>query len=285
MEQRTPEWFAARKGRLTGSIAGAALGLAPYMSQDDALRSIAREFHDLPTEFEGNIATDHGVNFEDQAALAYEFKTGNDITKVGFLPIDDWSGASPDGLISSDGSVEIKCPFGQRNNNPPVFKSISEQPHYYAQMQIQMLAADLQWCDFWQWTQHGDKLERVDRDEEWLAENMPLLKEFWAKAIKTLKADVSGPKRILIDTPEASRLSVEYDELSDAEENAAKRKKDIVVRMTELTGGKDGLIAGRKLTMVSKKGSVSYAKALKALSPDADLEPYRGNPSRFWKLS
>ena len=50
-------------------------------------------------------------------------------------------------------------------------------------------------------------------------------------------------------------------------------------------GGGDALIWGRKLTKVQKEGSVSYAKAIKALCPDADLEPYRGKPSSFWKLS
>ena len=32
MQQRTPEWFAARRGRVSGSVAGAILGLDPNTS-------------------------------------------------------------------------------------------------------------------------------------------------------------------------------------------------------------------------------------------------------------
>jgi hypothetical protein len=48
---------------------------------------------------------------------------------------------------------------------------------------------------------------------------------------------------------------------------------------------KDSEIAGHKLTKVVKKGSVSYAKAVKELLPDADLTPYMGKPTEYWLLS
>jgi hypothetical protein len=38
------------------------------------------------------------------------------------------------------------------------------------------------------------------------------------------------------------------------------------------------------LTLVKKDGAVSYSKAIKALLPDADLEPYRGKPTEYWML-
>ena len=40
IQQRSPEWFAQRKGKITGSIAGAILGLNPYMTPNAAMRRI-----------------------------------------------------------------------------------------------------------------------------------------------------------------------------------------------------------------------------------------------------
>ena len=62
MEQRTPEWFEQRKGRITGSRVGAILGMSPWQKPADVLRAMVREYHGASTEFTGNPATDHGNN-------------------------------------------------------------------------------------------------------------------------------------------------------------------------------------------------------------------------------
>lgn len=284
MEQRTPEWFAARKGRLTGSMVGAALGLAPYMSQEDCLRALVRDMHNMPSEFEGNIATDYGTNNEDLARSAYELETGNTVVDAGFVQYMSWSGVSPDGYIGDDGLIEIKCPFGKRKDETPEFKSIEDQPHYYAQIQWQMFVTGRKWCDFWQWSAHGHMLERVEFSQEWIAENMHKLAEFWLAASRADPKDYEGPKRKVVDTPEAVRLIAEYDELSDAIDNATQRKKDIVARMVEMSDGKNAVVAGRNLTLVKRSGSISYAKAISELLPDADLEKWRGKPSESWQV-
>lgn len=285
MEQRTPEWFEARKGRVTASSAGALLDLAPYRSKEDAFRDLVRSINDLPSEFGGNVATEWGNANENLALAAYEFETGNVVEPAGFVPWDTWLGASPDGFIDApinsdaEGLLEIKCPFGVRKDENPTFKSIHDQPHYYAQVQIQMFCTDRSWCDFWQWTPSGNKLERIERDSEWLDKNLPTLKAIWDDAKNADPELYKGPKRPTYDTPEAERLVGEYDELSEAIENASARKKDIIARMVKISKGKDAIIAGRNLTLVKRKGAVSYAKALKKYAPDADLEPFRGKES------
>lgn len=283
-EQQTPEWFEARRGRLTGSLAGAALGLAPYMSKEDCLRTLVRSMHDMPSEFQGNIATDWGNANEDLASSAYEMATGYTVYPAGFVPFEDWSGASPDGYIGEDGLIEIKCPFGIRKDPEPAFKSITDQPHYYAQIQVQLHFTKRKWCHFWQWTPHGSKFEIVIYDPAWITENLPRLKAFWWKAREADPAEHEGPKRAVIDTPEAAMLMTEYAELQDAIDNAAERKKDILDRLVIMAGGKNAEIAGRNLTLVKRSGSISYAKAIKELLPDADLEPWRGKPSEGWQI-
>ena len=285
MEQRSPEWFAARKGRLTASMAGAALGLAPYMTKDAALRSLVRDMNGMASEFEGNIATDYGNNNEDQARSAYELETGNTVEPAGFVPFENWCGASPDGYIAQHALLEIKCPFGKRNDANPVFASPEEQPHYYAQMQIQMFVTGRSECDFYQWSPNGARLDRVHYDGAWINENLPRIKAFWHKAKEADPADFGDiPDRAEIDTQETDKLITEYDELSEAVDNATKRKKDIVSRLVDLAGGKNAKVSGRNLTLVKRKGAVSYAKALAEIAPDADLEPYRGKPSESWQI-
>lgn len=284
MEQRTPEWYAARKSRVTASIVGGLLDCAPYMSKDDAFRALVRSCHDLPSEFKGNIATEYGQANEDMARVSYEMETGNTVKMVGFVPMEEWAGASPDGLICDDGLLEIKCPFGKRKDNPPVFASIDDQPHYYAQMQFQMFCTGRVWCDFWQWSAHGSRLDRVPYSPAWINENLPRLRQLWAEAMDADLADYDGPSRKVIDTPEAARLVAEYDDLGEAMDRAKERRNEVLLEMVRIAGEKDALVAGRNLTLTKRKGSVAYAKALAKAAPDFDVEPFRGNASESWGL-
>jgi putative phage-type endonuclease len=179
-QQRTSEWFASRKGKVTGSIAGAILGLSPHLTRDAVMRRMVRDWHGAEKEGnQTNVAMEYGTMNESIAQLAYTKKTGNLVHEVGFLhsPIWlgqklEWLGASPDGIVEDDNEhtrvLEIKCPFGLRNDKEPVFKSIMEQPHYYAQLQIEMLCADKFEADFYQWSQYGDMLETVFISPLWI---------------------------------------------------------------------------------------------------------------------
>ena len=181
MEQRSEEWFNIRKGRVTGSAVGAILGIAPFAKQSDILRRMVRDWHQAPSEFVGNIATEWGVRNEAGALTEYEMVNGNKVEACAFYQYEHWLGASPDGLVGDRGLVEIKCPFGIRNKNPPIFKTAAMQTHYYAQMQIQMFCTDRDWCDFYQWTPNGDSVERVNLDENFLATVLPVLRSFYEK--------------------------------------------------------------------------------------------------------
>jgi len=55
--------------------------------------------------------------------------------------------------------------------------------------------------------------------------------------------------------------------------------------MVRLAGDRDAIFGGRKLTLVKRVGSVSYAKAIAKYAPGADLEPFRGTASSSWRLS
>ena len=286
VKQRSPEWFSARVGRVTGSVAGAILGHAPYATRDDILRRMVRDYHGAESEFQGNIATKFGEMHEAGAIIDFRLETGLDVEEVGFLPYEDWLGASPDGVTSDGGVLEVKVPFSLRKSEAPIFKSLADQPHYYAQVQIEMLCAGRGHAWFYQWSPNGTKLERVDPDQAWRDKFLPILHDFWLEYQEAVKSpdDHLAPRRLEIDTPEASRMLREWDDLNEAIERAEARKKDLMEEFVLLAGNSNAEICGRKLTLVERAGAISYAKAIKELAPDADLEKWRGKPSSSWRL-
>jgi exodeoxyribonuclease (lambda-induced) len=134
--QRTPEWFKARRGRITASIAAACLGLDLYTSRQKAWRII------LGTEPERDSRSmAWGREFEHMAINAYEAITGELVTPAGLVVHrqHNWLAASPDGLVGEHGLVEIKCP-----------KIVpAEIPlRHRIQMLVQLACTGRQWCDY-----------------------------------------------------------------------------------------------------------------------------------------
>lgn len=115
MAQGSPEWFAARLGRLTGSRA--ADMLATIKKGESAARRNLRVQLVLERLTGESQASDYvspdmerGTELEDEARRAYEAR-GQLVEQVGFCVHDDlMAGCSPDGFIGSDGLLEIKCP-------------------------------------------------------------------------------------------------------------------------------------------------------------------------------
>lgn len=288
MEQRTEEWFDARKGRVTGSSVGAILEVDPNRSREDVMRDMVRQFHGLPREFNGNIATQWGVTHEDEAREDFEHKSALTVEKASFCvhETQPWIGASPDGFVGEDALLEIKCPFGLRNNEAPSFKTAKEQEHYYAQMQVQMYVTGRSLCYFWQWTPRATLLEIVEYDSDFIAEIMPKLRAFYQEYLEAIKepGDHLEEKRAVIDTPRALQMVAEYDDLVVAIEKAEERKKELLQAIVDASGGKNAVFGGKKLTKVERAGSISYAQAIKVLAPGANLEPWRGKPSSYWTL-
>ena len=283
MEQRSKEWFKAREGRVTGSSVGAILGYSPFMKPDDVMRRMVREYHGAESEFKGNVATEWGTINEAGAAAEYEMETGNTVELCGFYTYEHWLGASPDGLIGSNGLVEFKCPYSLRNGEGR-FKTALEQLHYYAQMQIQLFITERDFCDFYQWSPHKTQLEVVQRDEQFINNMLPRLKEFYEAYLEEIKHPERhlAPKRAELDAPQ---IIAEYDDIVREMKLYEERKKELLAKLVEIAGNRSANFGDRKLTFVQKAGNVAYATIVKEHLPDLDVEPYRGKPSEYWMLS
>jgi len=287
MEQRTIEWFEARKGRITASSVGAILGLAPYATRADVMRRMVRDALGAESEFSGNIATEYGVNNEAGALIEFEMETGLDVQGSGPITKEDWAVCHPSGLLFTEHGLTVKCPFGLRNDENPKFKTLEDQPHYYAQVQFSLwITGRSVWYSF-QWSPKDTACEVVSSCDEWQAENMPILRQFYAEYLHEVEHNAAqhlAPKGADIDTPEAHRIMAEYDQMQEAEDRAKERKAELIADMVRIAGDKNAVFAGRNLTRVDRQGSISYAKAIKELLPKADLEPYRGKASFSWQV-
>ena len=296
VEQRTEAWHKQRVGRITGSVAGAILGLSPWQTPGSILRQMVRAYHGAPSEFVGNPATEWGTKHERQAMLCFMRKTGIHVEDVGFLPYDTWLGASPDGLTDDGAVLEIKTPFSCRKGK--AFKPLSEQPHYAAQIYLEMLASGRKSAYFAQYhppsgdpfspdyIEEGMLIERVEWCDSWWTENEPKLHAFHTLYVSELNNPAHlAPLRVTIDTDEARHIINRMGEIDDALHNLEQEKKAHMAKLVEMAENQDAEICGRKLTQVAGKKTVQYAKALAAAAPNFDLSAYTTTSKTYWKLS
>lgn len=152
MEQGSTEWRMARLGKVTAyrvadviakTKSGYSASRANY-----AAELVAERLTGVAAEGYMNAAMQWGVEKEDEARAAYEFRTGIVIEQVGFVqhPSLPDTGASPDGLAGDDGLVEIKCPNTATHIATLTGAKVPEK--YITQMMWQMACTGRMWCDF-----------------------------------------------------------------------------------------------------------------------------------------
>jgi len=153
-EQRSEEWFAARLGKFTASRFGDLM--TNSRKKDEVLGATAVSYiyekaAELLTGERKEIfgaALDWGTENEEVCKGYFEESTGLTIEEMPFIPINDYSGASPDGFIKEYGElIEIKCPYNTSNHLKTAFEGYID-PKYMWQMQGQMLATGALACRF-----------------------------------------------------------------------------------------------------------------------------------------
>jgi putative phage-type endonuclease len=151
MEQRTPEWFQKRLGKVTASrIADlmAKTKTGPGASRANYLAQLVTErLTGTPTEGFQSPAMTWGIEQEAAARAAYSARTGVLVDEVDFVDHPTMqAGASPDGLVGEDGLIEIKCP-----NTSTMLEYLEDRTiptKYRLQMQWQLAVTGRDWCDF-----------------------------------------------------------------------------------------------------------------------------------------
>lgn len=195
MEQGTEEWRLARVGRVTASrvrdiIAKTKSGYSTSRA-NYAAELVAERLTGKPNEGYTSPAMQWGKDCEPLARAAYEAQSGNLVIETGFVahPYIGMAGASPDGLVSDDGLVEIKCPLTATHLDHLLKGGYEGQ--YMTQMQFQIACTGRNWCDFATFDPRLPermqlRVMRIMRDKDYIAMVEDEVRKFLAEIDQTI---------------------------------------------------------------------------------------------------
>ncbi len=167
--QGSDEWFTAKRGKVTAShfseILNTGSGRKTYM-----MRVIAERLTGITQTGYQDKNMEGGIELEPQAKVYYEELNECKVESVGFIAKNDFVGCSPDGLVSKEGLVEIKCPLTTTHLN---YILKGKMPAIYKpQVQGGMFVTGRKWCDFVSFDpllkQHPFFCTRVFRDDKYI---------------------------------------------------------------------------------------------------------------------
>lgn len=197
-EQRSPEWFAARAGKVTASRAKDFLARTKSgysTSRNNYLVQLVAERVTGQPQEDGYVspAMIRGMELEPQAFATYEAATGQMPTHVGFLQhVEMPIGSSPDGVIGDfEGVLELKVP------NPAThlgyLRAGGLPSDYLPQVSHHLYVSGAAYCDFMSYGPNfPDHLQvflvRVYRSEIDLASYEKELKAFLAEVEREVDA-------------------------------------------------------------------------------------------------
>jgi hypothetical protein len=152
--QGSPEWFEARRGIPTASefhrIITAKKMEFSSAATDYIAELVAERLSGLPPlgyHLRRSLMMDHGLQTEEEARRWFELDRECTVERVGFCVSDDGKcGCSPDGLIGSEGGLELKCPSGKTQVKWLLGGTLPDD--YKAQVHGCLLVTGRPWWDF-----------------------------------------------------------------------------------------------------------------------------------------
>jgi hypothetical protein len=180
-EQGSPEWHAARCGRVTGSRIG---DITRKIKNGAPSKMWATYLGELVAERLSGVQTgdgyvspamQRGKDFEGKGLATYAFMYDVEVQRVGFVihPTIEMAGASPDALVADVGGLELKCPNTATHCDSLLGAEID--PDYVKQCQWNMACTGRDWWDLASFDPRLPPtmqlhVRRVRRDDEVIAE-------------------------------------------------------------------------------------------------------------------
>lgn len=200
VDQRSPEWFKARLGKLTGSKASDMLSTIKSGGEAAGRRNLRVQLvleRITGRSSENGWQSDamrQGTEREVDACAVYEALTGRILLKSGFLVHETlMAGCSLDGHVDDDftGIIEVKAPLPATHLD--YLKSGTIPGEYQKQILHNLWITGAQWCD---WLSYNPdfpeplqvKLVRVERDKEAIEEYQDKARAFLAEVDREVKA-------------------------------------------------------------------------------------------------
>lgn len=197
VQQGTDEWKRLRLGKVTASRicdvlartkSGWGASRAQYASQ-----LICERLTGCVQDCFTNAAMQWGTATEPEARRAYEFFADRDVQEVGFIdhPTIEGAGCSPDGLVGTDGMLELKCPTSATHINTLLTGSFADK--YIKQAMWQLACTGRKWVDLASYDPRLPErmrlyVKRVDRDDDLVAEMEAEIRAFIKEIDETVDA-------------------------------------------------------------------------------------------------
>ncbi|WP_454056774.1 lambda exonuclease family protein [Cupriavidus sp. Marseille-Q8015] len=188
-EQGTKEWFAARAGVCTASMYRTACTLKQDGKPTDAMLNYAfrlavERLTGEPSEGAYETwAMRRGKELEPDARIEHQARIGRRVVQVGMYRTEDGKfGASPDGLIATDGGAEYKCLVSPDELRTTILDN--DLAFYMHQVQGCMWMTGRNWWDFCvycpTWSAFGRSFSRwrVPRDDNFIDKMVDELMRF-----------------------------------------------------------------------------------------------------------
>jgi putative phage-type endonuclease len=194
--QGTAEWQQLRLGKVTASRVADILSKTKSgysTSRGNYLIELAlQRVTGTVEESFTNATMQWGTDNEPYARMAYEAENNLFVEQVAFVdhPSINWFGCSPDGLVVSDGLVEIKCPNSA--THWATVKSKEVPTKYIYQIQSQIACTQRDWNDFVSYDPRMPEksklfVQRVYRDEKIISEIESAVKQFLEEVEKEVE--------------------------------------------------------------------------------------------------
>jgi hypothetical protein len=191
IQQGTPEWLDSRLGRLTGTDAhllmkegrkdpdGLGIGLVDLLSKKCADYIVGDEYPVNP-----NFWMNRGNELEPEARSSFSALTFQTVDECGFIAFGDHAGHSPDGLISEDGMLEIKCPAAKTLIE--LHETGEIDPKHYAQMMWGLAITGRKYCIYYVYHPKIEPyVKRIERNDKEIASMLERF-DIWENRLKVM---------------------------------------------------------------------------------------------------
>ena len=212
IEQRSPEWYAARAGIVTASAIGALITertVKPAANDKSRglIASLAAER--VTGHVEQTFTSDDMWRGIEHEPIARDLYSGHraEAIECGFM-VRDFDGYkigySPDGLVGDDGLLEIKCPRQKGHLQTLVADQVP--PYYMAQLQTGLLVSGREWIDYVSFCAGMPLwIKRVLPEKRW----QDALTEAASQAEEAIAATVAAYEAAATGLPETERITLE----------------------------------------------------------------------------
>jgi len=228
------EWKFQRRNRITASNAGKIFNLRDETNNSGTLRGLL-----YPTDLSHNENIIRGINMEPRAKEVYSYEFGVEVEDCGlFISLENGVlAASPDGLIGTDGLLEIKSSsckptdiLKRKSSYLMIDKEtkllkLKKTHSYYFQVIQQIYITDRKYCDFFVYYESDDSetcdfhVERIckskETDEIWTKMKCKLLKFFELDVAPEI-VDPKRPKDQPFRQPQYRELAIREKETRKA---------------------------------------------------------------------